>query len=86
MLYLYRRVIFGQITKKGLAAIQDMNMREKAVFAPLLVMTIWMGIYPMPFIDIMSASATNLIENYEAAIAASEGQGIDLASLLPGLK
>lgn len=86
MLYLYRRVIFGQITKKGLAAIQDMNMREKAVFAPLLVMTIWMGIYPMSFIDIMSASTTNLIENYEAALAASEAQGIDLASLLPGLK
>jgi len=73
MLYLYRRVIFGIMTKKDLLAILDLNWREKVVFAPLIVLTLWMGIYPAPFLDIMSASVTALIENYESSMAHAEG-------------
>jgi len=73
MLYLYRRVIFGVLTKKDLLSIVDLNWREKVVFAPLIVLTLWMGIYPAPFLDIMSASVTALIENYEASMAQAEG-------------
>jgi NADH-quinone oxidoreductase subunit M len=82
MLYLYRRVIFGKMTKDDLRSILDMNWREKAVFAPLLALVLWMGIYPMPFLDIMSVSVTNLIENYQAALAASDGAS--LAAIRPG--
>ena len=81
MLYLYRRVIFGVITKDDLKGILDLSWRERAVFAPLIVMVFWMGIYPASFIDVMAASVTNLIENYESALAASEG-GPRLATLL----
>ncbi len=73
MLYLYRRVVFGVMTKADLKAILDMNWREKLVFAPLLILVIWMGIYPPPFLDIMSVSVTNLIQNYDAALASAEG-------------
>ncbi|WP_299616214.1 NADH-quinone oxidoreductase subunit M [Pelagibius sp.] len=73
MLYLYRRVIFGKMTKDDLKAILDMNWREQAVFAPLVVLVFWMGIYPASFIDVMSLSVERLVENYQLALATSEG-------------
>lgn len=82
MLYLYRRVIFGVMTKSNLMSIVDMNRREALVFAPLVVLVFWMGIYPLPFLEIMSASVTNLIQNHEAALAAAESTS--LAALWPG--
>ncbi len=72
MLYLYRRVIFGKLEKEELKSLPDMNTREILMFAPLVVLVLWMGIYPTPFLDMMSASVDNLIVNYEAALAASD--------------
>ncbi|NIA67280.1 NADH-quinone oxidoreductase subunit M [Pelagibius litoralis] len=73
MLYLYRRIIFGKITKDDLKAVLDMDWREKAVFAPLIVLVLWMGIYPASFIDVMAPSVERLVENYQTALANSEG-------------
>ena len=73
MLYLYRRVIFGQMTKESLSAIRDMNAREIAVFAPLLLVVFFMGIYPEPFLNVMHVSVENLIERYQGALAAAQG-------------
>ena len=73
MLYLYRRVIFGVLRKDSLKSILDMNRREALIFAPLIVLVFWMGIYPMSFLDIMSVSVANLIENYQGALAAANG-------------
>jgi NADH-quinone oxidoreductase subunit M len=50
MLFLYRRVIFGTITRDEVRAMLDLTPREKFVFAPLLVLVLWMGIYPEPFL------------------------------------
>ncbi len=68
MLVLYRRVIFGQLTKDDLKGLLDISWREKAVFAPLLILAILFGVYPMPVLDVMSASVENLIENYQLAL------------------
>jgi NADH-quinone oxidoreductase subunit M len=73
MLYLYRRVIFGVMTKADLKSIADLLWREKVVFAPLAAIVLWMGIYPMSFIDIMAPSIGNLIDNYNVALAAAGG-------------
>jgi len=72
MLYLYRRVIFGVITKEDLKAILDLSPREIAIFAPLLLLVFWMGIYPRSFLDPIEVSVTNLVETYQARLAASE--------------
>ena len=69
MLYLYRRVIFGKLTKDDLRSILDMNPREIAVFAPLIVLTILMGVYPGPFLDIMEVSVANLVDQHNLAVA-----------------
>ncbi|MAF47305.1 MAG: NADH-quinone oxidoreductase subunit M [Rhodospirillales bacterium] len=76
MLYLYRRVIFGQLTKESLQAILDLNGREIAVFAPLVVVVFVMGIYPQPFLDVMHVSVENLIERYQSALAAAQGASV----------
>ena len=73
MLYLYRRVIFGKLTKESLLSITDMNRREIAVFAPLVLLVFVMGIYPIPFLEVMHASVDNLIADFEVARAAYEG-------------
>ncbi len=70
MLLLYRRVIFGKLEKEHLKAILDLSPREVLIFAPLVVMTIWMGIWPAPFLDVMDASIANLIEQHQAALKA----------------
>ncbi|MEM7750309.1 MAG: NADH-quinone oxidoreductase subunit M [Pseudomonadota bacterium] len=67
-LYLYRRVVFGELDKPKLMAIQDMNMREIAVIAPLVILTILFGFYPAPILDVTAVSVKNLVANYEAAI------------------
>ncbi|MBT3359492.1 MAG: NADH-quinone oxidoreductase subunit M [Rhodospirillales bacterium] len=76
MLYLYRRVIFGKLTKDSLLAITDMNRREIAVFAPLVLLVFVMGIYPIPFLEVMHASVDNLIADFEVARAAYEGVAV----------
>jgi NADH-quinone oxidoreductase subunit M len=72
MLYLYRRVIFGKLTKEHLLKIKDLSPREIMVFAPLIMLIFWMGIYPSPFLDIMHVSVNNLIDRVVSAQAASD--------------
>ena len=76
MLYLYRRVIFGELTKEDLKTMTDLSRREIAVFAPLVAATLWMGIWPEPFLDVMHASVANLIENYEVALRAADAVAV----------
>ena len=71
MLWLYRRVIFGRLTKPELKGLLDLSPREAAVFVPLALLTLWMGIYPSSFSGFYAASVTNLIAQHQAAIQAS---------------
>ena len=68
MLYMYRRVIFGQLTKNDLKTILDLSPREVMVFAPLVFVTLWMGIYPAPFLDVMEPAVANLIAEHKTAM------------------
>jgi len=76
MLYLYRRVIFGMLTKDSLKAILDLSPREMAVFAPLVLLVIWMGVYPGPFLEVMHASVANLVDRLEVARAAMDAVAV----------
>ena len=70
MLYLYRRVIFGRLTRADLQGILDLSPREVAVFAPLVLLTLWMGVYPTSFTDFFRPSVNALIEHHSASLAA----------------
>lgn len=67
-LTLYRRVIFGEITNPALADITDLDWREVAIFAPLIAMTLYLGVYPAAVFDLTQASVDNLAAVYRAAI------------------
>ncbi len=72
MLYLYRRVIFGTLIKDHLKSIVDLNLREVAVFAPILLVVMWMGVYPAPFLNVMHVSVDNLLQRVEVAKARTD--------------
>jgi NADH-quinone oxidoreductase subunit M len=67
MLYLYRRVVFGTITREDLRGMLDLTPREKTVFAPLLLLVLWMGVYPNSFLLPIRASVDHLVQQASAA-------------------
>ncbi|MGN6158802.1 MAG: NADH-quinone oxidoreductase subunit M [Devosia sp.] len=68
-LYLYRRIIFGALTKPSLKGMLDLNFREVAVLVPLIVLTIFFGFYPAPILDATAASVNLVAENFSKAIS-----------------
>jgi NADH-quinone oxidoreductase subunit M len=71
-LWLYRRVVMGDLIKESLRTITDMGTRERVIFAPLVVMTLLLGVYPALVLDITGPSVAALVDNYETALAAFE--------------
>ncbi|WP_428544392.1 NADH-quinone oxidoreductase subunit M [Profundibacter sp.] len=67
-LWLYRRVAFGDLIKESLKSITDMDTREKLIFAPLVFMTLLLGVYPALVLDIIGPSVEALVNNYHAVI------------------
>ncbi|MGR3701702.1 MAG: NADH-quinone oxidoreductase subunit M [Paracoccaceae bacterium] len=68
-LWLYRKVVLGDLIKESLRSITDMTRREKAIFAPLVVMTLLLGVYPALVTDIIGPSVEALIADYDLARA-----------------
>jgi NADH-quinone oxidoreductase subunit M len=69
-LWLYRRVVFGDLIKESLRTIKDMSRREKLLFAPLVAFTLLLGIYPAVVLDVIGPSVAALIDHSETALAA----------------
>ncbi len=77
-LYLYRRIIFGVLEKPALAGIMDLDAREIALFAPLLLLTIYYGVHPGPILDACAASVDHLVKGFDAALAATKTAALAL--------
>jgi NADH-quinone oxidoreductase subunit M len=71
MLYLYRRVVFGALTRDELKSILDLSPREIAIFVPLLALTIWMGVAPTSFTSFWDASVAHMVDHHLAALNAT---------------
>jgi len=67
-LTLYRRVVFGTITNSKLSAIEDLDWREVAIFAPLIAATLVLGVQPGLVMNLTQASVDHLVSAYQAAI------------------
>jgi NADH-quinone oxidoreductase subunit M len=67
-LTLYRRVVFGTIVNPKLAAIADLDWREVAIFAPLIVGTLVLGVQPGLVMNLTQASVDHMVSAYQAAI------------------
>jgi NADH-quinone oxidoreductase subunit M len=66
-LWMYKRVIFGPVANKNVAALADLNGREVLVLGSLAVAVLFMGIYPLPFTEVMSASVNELLRHVAAS-------------------
>ena len=61
MLYLYQRTMFGKIENPKNEKLPDLSLREFATFAPLIVLAVWMGLYPSPFLRRLDTSVQHVI-------------------------
>ena len=62
-LWMYKRVHFGAVANEHVAKLKDINKREFFMLAVLAVFTLYMGLYPKPFTDVMHASVENLLSH-----------------------
>jgi NADH-quinone oxidoreductase subunit M len=60
MLWLYQRTMFGTIQRPENAAMADLGLREVVTFAPLVVLAIWIGLYPSPFLRRLEGTVTRV--------------------------
>ena len=90
-LWLYRRVVFGELVKESLKKITDMSGREVLTMAPFIAATIFFGVYPKPILDVTAVSVENLLDQYHARLdhadedtqAAVTPQATEPAATLP---
>ena len=61
MLYLYQRTMFGKVENPKNEGLPDLTHREFATFAPLLILAVWMGLYPAPFLRRLDTSVQHII-------------------------
>ena len=61
MLWLYQRTMFGKIENPKNERLLDLNMREYATYAPLLILAVWIGLYPKPFLDRIKTSVDRVV-------------------------
>ena len=62
MLWMYQRVMFGEVTHEANMHLKDLNLREVAVLVPIVLVIVWIGFYPQPFLKRMEASTRAVIE------------------------
>jgi NADH-quinone oxidoreductase subunit M len=68
-LWLYRRVVFGALEKDSLKKIADLEAREIAILAPLVLLTLLFGFYPAPVLDMSASAVGNLVAQTKAVLA-----------------
>jgi NADH-quinone oxidoreductase subunit M len=71
-LWLFRRVVMGELIKESLKGIKDMDRREKLLIAPLVAMTLILGVYPALVTDIIGPSVSALVDGHVLALQAHE--------------
>ncbi len=79
-LWLYRRVVFGDLIKESLKGITDMDRRERLMMAPLVVMTLLLGIYPALVLDLIGPSVSALVEHVQSATPETVTAAVSKAS------
>jgi len=74
LLWMYKRVMYGEITKEENKKLKDMNGREYAYILPIMLFIVWIGVNPKPFLDKTTASVEHLLKkvNYQKIMEDSE--------------
>jgi len=70
MLWMFQRMFLGEVTNEKNRGLADLNRREILIMIPLLVLIFWIGLYPKPFLDLLSPSVEHLASTLQAAAVA----------------
>jgi NADH-quinone oxidoreductase subunit M len=62
MLWMYQRVMFGEVTHEANMHLTDLTLREVVVLVPVVLVIVWIGLYPQPFVKRMEASTRAIVE------------------------
>ncbi len=73
MLWMYQRVVFGDVRHEEVRHLPDLNARELATLVPILLLIVWIGVYPKPFIGVTEASVAELIGFVKAKAGPTAG-------------
>ena len=80
MLWMFQRVVFGQVTNDKNKDLKDLSWREIAIFAPLILFIVWIGVYPSTFLDKTKAST----ENFLALMAKAKSTQVSQSHVFKG--
>jgi len=87
LLWLYQRVFFGTVTNPKNEKLHDLTPREIATFVPLIIMALWIGLYPKPFFEILEQPvnqiARDVHENAKNIVAAVPVEAPQTATATP---
>jgi NADH-quinone oxidoreductase subunit M len=76
---MFQRVVFGPVTHEENQRLGDVTLREKLVFAPLLVLIFWMGVAPQSFLDRMQPALDRTLElTRQRAVSSASAAGVEL--------
>ena len=78
MLWLYQRTMFGKIENPKNERLLDLNLREFATYVPLLILAVWIGLYPKPFIDRLQTSVDRVVVRINPEYRAAAGSGFQV--------
>jgi NADH-quinone oxidoreductase subunit M len=71
MLWMYQRVVFGEVTREDNRRLTDLSVREWVVLVPVLLFIVWIGVYPAPFLGLTEVSVQALVSQVQAKAAAT---------------
>jgi NADH-quinone oxidoreductase subunit M len=72
MLWAYQRVMFGELDKPENARVSDCNGREIAYMVPIVILMIWIGVYPKPYLRSMEASVNYWLTHVQQTATQAE--------------
>jgi len=89
LLWLYQRTMLGEITNEKNRGLQDLNWREWAIFVPLIIWAVTIGVYPKPYFDILEKPVAQIVhrvhQSANAPLAAGARLSIPLAPSVPSV-
>jgi NADH-quinone oxidoreductase subunit M len=83
MLWLYQRTMFGKVENPKNEHLPDMNLREIATFVPLIILAVWIGIYPKPFLDRLAPTVNTVVARVNPAYPAAAVKAADCEENAP---
>ena len=63
LLCLYKRIFFGKVVNHNKINIRHLSLKDLGVLSPIIALVLWMGVYPMPFLNVISTSIGRITDN-----------------------